>query len=213
MRLRALLPLGLLALVAGCAEMRTPPAITRIPAVLAPNSPDPVRTMAAEAAAAFADAGRSLAGDPARTARAAAQVEMLLAEFERDPRWAPISPGAIFELRGARLELRAALGIRAGAGSDAVARALAAAYQALQRGDQRAAQAALDPALFEPGGAVTLARLINPGPLPQTRLGTTRAQEEVARLAEQQLGGVVGALDPNAVLINPMPGVGVRTGP
>ncbi|MGG5810035.1 hypothetical protein [Falsiroseomonas sp. CW058] len=196
-----------LTLAAGCAEMRTPPASARIPPALAPGAIDPVRQMLAEAAAAFADGGRSMLGDPARLARAAAQLELVTAELARDTRWAPLPAGVNLEMRAARTEIRAALGTRAGADPDAVARALAAAQAALARGDRAAAAAALDPALFEPGGNVVLARLANPGPLPQARIATALAQTEATGLAESRLGGLTGALDPDAMLLDPRPGM------
>jgi hypothetical protein len=204
--MRLVSSLLLVAALAGCAEMRTPATTSRIPAVLTAGSADPVRGMLAEAAGAFADGGRSMLGDPARLARAGAQLELVTAELARDPRWAPLPSGVNLEMRAARTELRAALGTRAGAGPDEVARALAAAHLALVRGDRAAAAAALTPALFEPGGAVVLARLSNPGPLPQARIATGLAQTEVSGLAASRIGGITGALDPDALLLDPRPG-------
>ncbi len=194
--------------LAGCAEIRTPAPASRIPPTLAAGTADPVRLAVDQAAEAFADAGRSLANQPARTARGTAQVELLAAEFARDLRWAPLPNGVRFELRAARTELRAALGTRANADPDAVVRALAATQVALDRNDTRAASEALSPALFEPGGSVTLARLAQPGNLPQTRNATSGAREEVERLQRSRLGGVAGALDPNADAITLSPGLG-----
>ena len=205
--MRLLAPLLCFAFLAGCAELRTPPAVNRVPAVLAPNSADPVRQMLSEATAAFSDDGRAMLRDPSRLARAAAQLELVTAEFARDPRWAPLPAAVNLEMRAARTELRAALGVRAGADSDAVARALADTHVALQRNDRTAAAAALEPALFEPGGVVVLARLANPGPLFQPRIATALAQTEVAGMEASGVGGLVGALDPDAMLINPQPGM------
>jgi hypothetical protein len=207
--MRLVSSLLLFAALTGCAEMRTPPAASRVPAVLAAGSADPVRGMLAEASASFSDAGRSMLGDPARLSRAAAQLELLTSELARDPRWAPLPAGLGLEMRAARTEIRAALGTRAGADPDEVARALARAHVALVRGDRAAAGAALDPSLFEPGGNVVLARLANPGPLPQARIATSLAQAEVTGLGESRLGGVTGALDPDAMLLDPRPGMRV----
>jgi hypothetical protein len=204
--MRLVLSLMLIAALAGCAEMRTPAPASRIPAALTSGSADPVRSMLAEAAGAFADGGRSMLGDPARLARAGAQLELVAAELARDPRWAPLPAGVGLEMRAARTELRAALGTRSGANPDDVARALAAAHLALVRGDRAAAAAALTPALFEPGGNVVLARLANPGPLSQARIATGLAQTEVSGLASARLGGITGALDPDALLLDPRPG-------
>jgi hypothetical protein len=191
----------LLAHLGACAEMREPPALSRVPPGLGVASADPVPAMAAEAAAALAGGGGGLAGDPAATARAFGRLELVAAEFRRNPRWAPLPTAVETELRTARLEWRAALGIRSGAAAEAVAAALGRAALALQGGDTRAAAAALDPALFEPGGQVTLARLTAPGPLPQSQIASAVARDEAARLGQQQLSGPSGALDPNAGLL------------
>ena len=205
--MRLLASLICLVTLAGCAELRTPPAADRVPPVLAANSADPVRQMLNEATVAFSDDGRAMLRDPARLARAVAQIELLTAEFARDQRWAALPAAVNLEMRAARTELRAALGIRANAEPEAVARALAAAHVALLRNDRAAAAAALDPALFEPGGVVVLARLANPGPIFQPRIATALAQTEVTGLEASGIGGLVGALDPEAMLINPQPGM------
>ena len=194
--------------LAGCAELRGPAPSTRIPAALAAGSADPVRLAVDQAAEAFADAGRGLVNQPARTARAIAQVELLAVEFARDPRWAALPASARFETRAARTELRAAIGTRANADPDAVIRALADSLTALERNDTRAAADALNATLFEPGGNPTLARLAQPGSLPQTRNATGLVREEVERLQRSGLGGLSGALDPNANALTLAPGLG-----
>lgn len=200
--------LVLAALLGGCTEMRTPAPASRVPAGLGVMAGDPLPAIAADAAIAFADAGRSLAGRPAATARAVGQGEFLAAELRRDARWAGLPTAVETELRTARIEWRDALGIRAGAAPEAVAAALGRAGIALANNDTRAAAAALDPALFEPGGSVTLARLAAPGPLPQSRSATTLASAEMARLAQQRGGGLSNALDPDAGLLGTGPGTG-----
>lgn len=191
------------ALLGACEEMRQPPALSRVPVGLGVAAADPVPAMAGEAAAALADAGRSLAGNPADTARTIGQMELIAAEIRRDPRWAPLPTAVEAELRNARLEWRSALGIRSGAGPDAVAAALGRASTALRGGATREAAAALDPALFEPGGNVTVARLASPGPLPQSRIASSATRAEMARMAQLRIGGPVGALDPNAGVLVP----------
>jgi hypothetical protein len=203
---RLLLAFACLPLLPGCAEMRAPAAMQRVPPVLAAGSADPVVDAVGQAALAFADAGRSLAGNPAATARATAQVEVLAVEFARDPRWAPLPSSVGFAMAGARTELRAALGTRANADPDAVARALAAAHAALLRGDNAAAAAALPATLFEPGGNVVVARLAQPGPLSQTQIATARARDAVEGLVRAQRGGIAAALDPSGGWGNPIPG-------
>jgi hypothetical protein len=181
----------------GCAEMREPPG-TRVPPGLGVASPDPVPAIAGEAAAAFSNAGAGLAGNPALTARAVGQVELLSVELRRDGRWAALPVAVGSELRTGRLEWRAALGIRSGAAPEAVAAALGRASLALRAGDSRGAAAALDPALFEPGGVMTLARLAAPGPMPQVAIATRVARQELARMEQTRMGGLTGALDPDA---------------
>ncbi len=209
----ALLLLAMALSLVACAEMRTPAPVARIPAVLSAGSADPVMDLVNDTAVDFEDAGRSLANDPARMARAAARLEVIGAEFARDARWAPLSPSVGFEMRGARTEIRAALGIRAGAAPDAVARALSTAHVALVRGDRAAAIRALDPALFEPGGEGTLGFLTRPGPLPQARIATALARDEASRLARSNVWGLTGALDPDSGWLDPLPGRGMSIGP
>lgn len=206
--IRPLAVVFLAALLGGCAEMRRPAPDARVPAGLGVMAGDPLPAIAAEAASAFADAGASLAGRPAATARAIGQGEFLAAELRRDARWAGLPTAVETELRTARIEWRDALGIRAGAAPDAVVAALGRAGIALAGNDPRAAAAALDPALFEPGGSVTLARLAAPGPLPQSRSATTLARGEMARLAQQRGGGLSNALDPDAGLLGTGTGIG-----
>lgn len=202
-----LLPLLLLAVMLGaCAEMRTP--ASRIPPGLGVVAGDPLPAIAADAAAALRDAGAGLAGRPGATARAIGQMELLDVALRADPRWAPLPTAVTTEFRTARLEWRAALGIRAGAAPEPVAAALGRAAIALGANDTRAAAAALDPALFEPGGAVTLARLAAPGPLPTARSASALAEGEMARLTRMQGGGLVNALDPNAGLLGLPPAGG-----
>lgn len=180
-------------LLAGCAEMRSPPPAP----VFGTASVEPVREAAADAAQAFGE-GR-FAGAPARTARAAAQLEWLNHEIARDPRWAslPVSVGT--NLRAARSEVRLALGIAPDANSEAAARALASAAGALDRQDIPAAAAALSPPLFRPGGNVTLARLTSPGDLPYARNATLEAQLAIDRMARTQGGGLAAAMDQNVL--------------
>lgn len=204
--MRLLLTLCLLCLAA-CAEMRTPAPVTRIPPGLGVLAADPLPAIMDEAAAALAGDGLALAGRPAATARAIGQAEFIAAEIRRDPRWAPMPAAVEAELRAARAEWRNALGIRAGAAPEAVAAALGRAAIALGANETARASAALDPALFDPGGIVTLARLAAPGPLPQTAFATRAVRDAAARLQALQVSGAAAALDPNATL-SPM-GIGL----
>lgn len=172
-------------LAPGCIEMREPPPRPlALPAWIAPagEGGDPARDMIRDAAEGFADQGRGLAGRPAEAARAVAQLEYLAAVIPAGGRWAPISPSAGFALRGARQELRGALGTREGAPPGAVVEALSTAAAALRGGDRGAAGRALSPRLFNPGGAETLARLGDLGTLPQAAEATALVAREAARL-------------------------------
>lgn len=203
------LPLVLLTgLLGACAEMRTPAPASRIPPGLGVVAGDPLPAIAADAAAALRDAAAGLAGRPGATARAIGQMEFLDTALRADPRWAPLPTAVETDIRTARLEWRAALGIRAGAAPEAVAASLGRAAIALGANDTRAAAAALDPAVFEPGGAVTLARLAAPGPLPASRSASALTEGEMARLGRVRSGGLVNALDPDAGLLGLPPAGG-----
>ncbi|WP_137180455.1 hypothetical protein [Roseomonas sp. AR75] len=205
MRRRSLPGLLLLALP-GCAEMRQQPELARVPPGLGVVAADPVPAMVAEAAAALSSAGASLNGHPAETARALGQMEFVIEAFRRNPRWSPISIGTITELRTARTEWREAIGIDAAADGAAVAEALGRASLSLRESSTQGAAAALAPALFQPGGAPTVARLAAPGPLPQSRIASAMARDDVQRMQRLQIGGVTGALDPNAPYLNSLTG-------
>jgi hypothetical protein len=203
----AALPAALLAALLGaCAEMREPPEVARIPPGLGVAAADPVPALVAEAAAALSDGGASLNGRPAEAARAIGQMELVADAFRRNPRWAPVSAATLTELRTARTEWRQAIGVPEDAPPATVAAALGRASLALRQNDTRAAGAALAPEAFVPGGAPAVARLAAPGPLPQSRIASAMARDEVARMARMQLGGVTGALDPDAPFLNALTG-------
>ncbi len=196
--MRAVTILMIAALAGACAEMRQPPPASRIPPGLGVIAADPVPALAADAASALGSGGVPLAGRPAVTARAIGQLEFVGAEFARDPRWAPVPTAVTAQLRTAWLEWRSAIGIRSGAPADAGAASLGRAAVALGANDARAAAAALDPALFDPGGAPNLARLAAPGPLPETAIASRLAAQAAAAVRARALSGPMGALDPDA---------------
>ncbi|WP_149535385.1 hypothetical protein [Siccirubricoccus phaeus] len=178
---RRALPLAALLLGLGaCAEMRRP-------ATLPPAAPlgtvtvDPVRVAVANAARAFADRGSALAGQPAAAAEALAQLEFLTAELSRNPRYASLPEELRRELGFARVETRDAAGIAEGATEAAVTPALLDAARALRAGDRARAAAAMPAPLFRPGGARSVARLAELGPLPQTNLATGLLAQEMAQ--------------------------------
>lgn len=177
--------LGAVALgAAACAELRQPPPPPPPAGLLlgaAALDPAPVRAVAQAVAAAFADRGAGLAGRPAETAQAAAQLEFLASDLARDPRYGRIAEGVSRELALARQELRELLGIAPAAAPAVVTQALLVAARALRAGDQAAAAAALPAPTFEPGGAGSVARLGQAGPMPQAGIATQYAAEAIAR--------------------------------
>lgn len=179
--------LALLA-AAGCAEV-TRPAPPPAPADLVAGAADPARAAIAAAAAAFADRGAGLLDRPAAAAQAAAQLEYATDAFATDPRWAAMPEGVRREMALARTELRDAIGVDPAAPGRATVAALLGAARALRAGDRGRAAAALRPPLFRPGGEASVARLADPGPLPQVANATALAQAQAARLgADERLG-------------------------
>jgi hypothetical protein len=180
---------GLLLLLAAaaCAQVTQPPAPPPPPDLVA-GAAEPTRAAMAAIAAAFVDRGEHLAGRPAEAAQAAAQLEFVVADLPRNPRWAAMPDSIRLELLLARTELRDALGVAEAAAPDAVIEALLRAARALRAGDRRAAAAALPAPLFRPGGARSVDRLGDLGPLPQVANATALA----AQMAEQL--GIGGGL-------------------
>lgn len=181
---RRLLLLGLLA--AGCEEMRAAPVALPLPPDLAPAVGDPARAVIVDAELAFRNQAAALQGRPAEAARAAARLEWLAADIPASPRWAAAAPTLGFPLRGARDELRRAIGTDPAAPAERVVPALAAAGRALQRDDRAAAEAALPVALFPRGGAAALERLAAIGPLPAATDATALLAQEARRLDTEQ---------------------------
>jgi hypothetical protein len=187
-RAAALLASALLG-TAGCAEVTRPPPPPPPAGLAAIGTADPVRASLDAAAAAFADRGAALAGRPAEAAQAAAQLEHAAAGLPRDPRYARLADGVGRELALARSELRDALGVAEAADPAAVSRALLSAADRLRAGDRAGAARALPAPMFRPGGAASVARLGELGPLPQAAVATAFAQQAVARVDAMGLGG------------------------
>jgi len=165
--------------LAACAAQPALPTAT-LPRDAFDGIGDPTRSAVFETAYAFR--GRTaVAGDPARFARVAGEVEYLAAELPYASRWVQFSPLVGQELIAARDELRAALGISADAPPQVVVELLFAAARALAAGDDAAAQRALLPPIF-PDPAATLARLRQPPALPRTGTATALANAEMNRI-------------------------------
>lgn len=171
----------LLLVLAGCAELQQPPPAAA-PAGLAEGTVDPGRGAITAAAAAFAERGRGLIGQPEAAARATAQLEFATAELGRNPRFASVPDSVRREMLLARTEVRDALGIAEAAQPEEVVAAMLATARALRAGNARAAAASLPSPLFRPGGERSVARLGEIGPLPQASIATSQAARQLERM-------------------------------
>ncbi|WP_158639115.1 hypothetical protein [Elioraea rosea] len=144
---------------------------------------DPVLSAVINANSALADPPSRIGGNAAFAARIIGQYEYVTAVM-REPRFISLAPVAEPQLRIGRTQARDVLGIRQDAEPGAVIAALAGAAAALDRGDTRAADAAL--AAVAPDPAATRARL---GALP------FMVRPNQALQLTQQMWGRVYALD------------------
>jgi len=172
----------LVAVLAGCAELRASPPPPSPVLTGAPTTGAPLHTAAEAAAADFADAGAPLAGRPAEAALALARFEALVLEVADRRAWPSLSPSLAFAMRTARDENRSAIGAAQQAQGAEIVQALTAVAERLRAGDRAGAAAALSPRLFEPGGEATLERLAAPGPLPAAEQASAALAREVRRL-------------------------------
>ena len=167
---------------AACEELRTPQALP--PAVLTgePTSGGPLRAAVEATTADFANQGAGLAGHPAETALALARFEAIEVEVANRRAWPALSPTIGYAMRVARDENRAAIGAAQQASSSDVIQALGTVAQRLRANDRDGAAAALRSPTFEPGGAVTLDRLSEVGPLPAAEQAMAALSRDVRRL-------------------------------
>lgn len=143
---------------------------------------DPIRGAALYAPRSFGDTSR-WAGEPARAAAAASQLELLTDGFRTSPRYAPeVSPSAVQALEAARAEMRGFLGIAPDAPPEPVIQALDRATLALDGGSRAQAEAALSGPFFTAGPLVTLSRLSAMPRLPRSAAAAGQAAAEIARL-------------------------------
>jgi len=181
---RALLSFLALPALGACAELRQPNLPRPVPAGLLPTDVDAGRGAVVVLVQGLQGANAGISGDPARIARMAALLEWLAVDLMSQPRWAPL-PRSVREGIGlARDEMRGALGADPLAASPRMAEALAAAYRALRMGNRNAALAALPSSLFPRGSEAALARLSDPGPLPQAEIASAALAERVRILDE-----------------------------
>jgi len=181
-RRRVLLSAIVLPALAGCDELRRPNTGWPVPPGLLPPGQDPGRAAVATLSRDLSGANRGIPDDPARVARAAALLEWLAVDLMSQPRWEPVSGDARAGIGLARDEMRGALGADPLAAAPLLSTALAAASRALASGNRGAAAAALPDGLFPRGGAATVARLSDPGPLPQGEIAIAALAERVRAL-------------------------------
>jgi hypothetical protein len=148
-----------------------------------------MRTALEGMALAFADRGAALAGRPATAAFAMAQLEYVTETLPVDPRYTQLAPGVARELVLARSELRDALGAAPAASSSVMTIALLDVAGRLRAGDLAGAARSMPAPLFQPGGAESVARLSELGPLPQAMVATIFARDAVGRLDAEALAG------------------------
>ena len=178
--MRRLIPLALLAFLAGCAATPPPPSAS-LPRVLTSGPQDPTR--AAIFATAYGLNRGGIEGRPGEVAVLAAQYEFLTVDLPWNPLFAGMSPLVGMQLEAGRAELRAALAVAPDAAPQAVIDGLVAAAEAL--GGARDAAASLPPEAF-PSPATTLARL---AALPPTPLAGRAAAAAQAGLWQMQNRG------------------------
>jgi hypothetical protein len=155
------------------AEVPLPPA--------AIGAADPGRGAVLSAAYVFEDPSR-IAGRPAEAARAAARLEWMAETLPGDPRWRSARADLFPALAQSRDAVRRELGIRPAAPPDAVASALIAAAQPLDRGARGEAEAALRPVSGDP--AATVARLAALPQVPRAAFATSLAAQQMNRLGQ-----------------------------
>lgn len=193
---RRLLLLALLPLAA-CAELRTPRRpISPPPGLL--TGPDQGRQAIRELDESFRNGGAALRGHPERMARAAAMLEWLCTDLAGNPRWNPVAPGVKQVVYTARDEVRNALGIQPEVTGPEAATVMADVARELADGQEARAQALLeDERRFRNGGERVIARLRDPGPLPNSEIALGALAQEVARLDSVNGWVVSPAADPS----------------
>ncbi|MCR0980645.1 hypothetical protein [Roseomonas populi] len=183
-RRRALAALLALGSLGACDELRRPVTARPAPPGLLPPDQEAGRAAIAALARDMQGANVGLRDQPVRVARAAALLEWLAVDLANNPRWAPVPANARAGIGQARDEMRGALGADPLGDSPRLAAALATAARALAAGNRGAAVAALPTALFPRGGEAALARLSDPGPLPQGEIAAAALAEAVRSLDE-----------------------------
>ncbi len=142
---------------------------------------DPVRGAALHAPFMLGDTAL-LAGQPARAARAAVQMEILAQGFSQDPIYSHEASGSVQHATAlGRAEMRRAIGIAPDASPALVIDTLRDAAAALDAGSPARAEAALSGPAYPAGAAATLARLNRLPYLPRVAEAAGAAWQEVRR--------------------------------
>lgn len=178
-------------LLSACTSQPLPPS-ARLPPGALSGGGDPMRAAILTTAYVFGAPG---AASPAARARALAKIEFLAADLPWDIRWSEFTPLVPLQLRQAREEIRAALGVIPGVPPQAVVDALFATARAP---DPATALASLPATVFSVPEA-TLAILLASPPLPRTQAATALAERELMRIdsdGRNSTGGGGGSAHP-----------------
>ena len=170
-------------LLAGCAASGPPP--TRVPPIVAAGPQSGLLNIVYGAQRSFLDTG-ALAGRPADAAVAVARLEYLAREVPRDLTFTNFASVTGPALEAARSNARRAVGIAAGAPTQAVVDGLGTAAERLVDGDEAAARRALPAPVFSPDTLGRLAALPN---LPQANLALQRMTHDLEFGRDDDLPG------------------------
>lgn len=174
-----MLPLTCLAL-GGCLHVAPAPSTGYLPADAFSTiaiGQDPDLAAIQEARFAFAYPAR-MYGRPAEMALAIAALDAMAGQFSTSGRWAVMASTASQEMLDARAEVRCILGVPETAPSQSVVDQLMAASRALDKGDQKAALAALSGPDFTKTPAQTLAILSHFPSAPAAAIATRDAETD-----------------------------------
>jgi hypothetical protein len=186
--MRAIPPLLLVLLLAGCVAAPAPQPLTTLPSGYLLGAGDPTRGAILQASFAFGRPSR-LHGRPEQAARAVLSLEHIAVAVPNDQAYRAFSPLVGVQLARGRDEVRGLLGIAPEAPPQAVIDALSASAEALRVGDQAAAARAL-PRAVAPDAARTLAMLDRMPPAPVAAQATMAADAALRELDQSDDDGI-----------------------
>ncbi|MCW3474964.1 hypothetical protein [Limobrevibacterium gyesilva] len=175
--MKRVITLILLGLVAGCGSQVTPNQVNLPPDALNYGGIGAGYSAIDFAAYVFADPARAR-GRPGAAAGAVASLEYMASDMPGNPRWVIISPLVLDDLVRARAEVRNALGISQAVPAQTVVDGLLASARGLDKRDDAAVRAALQPPVFTWGPDRTVERLANMPYLQIANSATLRASQQ-----------------------------------